>query len=272
MPFDGQARIVAQQDFGRVYRFCGSSQLGERRRAYRKRLEMVGIHIKLFARPGQRSVILPEHVVAERVHGRPLIPGIIAAALRRHREQFDGVPVFAGHQMTHPKHATGAHIVWIEPDRPLGGIHRRLVMPFRRVHISENLKRKGRTGIEPDAALREAHRGIPHFARALDPPELDALDLDGGEIGARDRQRRIERDGFLEQPDRGFDVGLGLQVIVGQPLEEAIPCGDVVRRRAGRGRGLRPVDLGRDRRREAGGELVLHREQVAHVAVVAAGP
>src|SRR5207249_3835928 len=66
VPFDGQARIVAQQDFGRVYRFCGSSQLGERRRAYRKRLEMVGIHIKLFARPGQRSVILPEHVVAER--------------------------------------------------------------------------------------------------------------------------------------------------------------------------------------------------------------
>ena len=49
--FDGQARIVAQQDFSRVYRFFGSSQLGERRRAYRERLKMIGIGVQRFARP-----------------------------------------------------------------------------------------------------------------------------------------------------------------------------------------------------------------------------
>ena len=94
----------------------------------------------------------------ERVHRRPLIARIVAAALRRHREQFDRVPVFAGHEMTHAEHAAGAHVIRIESDRPLGGIHRRLVVPFRRVHIGEDLKRKGRAGIEPDAALRQRHR------------------------------------------------------------------------------------------------------------------
>ena len=42
--------------------------------------------------------------------------------------------------------------------------------------------------------------------------------------------------------------------------------------RARRRGGFGPVDLGRDRRREAGGEFVLHGEQVADVAVEPAGP
>ena len=52
---------------------------------------------------------MPEQIVSERVHGRPLVPGIVAAALRCGRKQFDGVPVFAGHEMTDAEHAAGAH-------------------------------------------------------------------------------------------------------------------------------------------------------------------
>ena len=51
VPFDGQARIVAQQDFGRICRLFGSSQLGERRRADRERLQMIGIDVQRLARP-----------------------------------------------------------------------------------------------------------------------------------------------------------------------------------------------------------------------------
>ena len=60
MPFDGQAGVIGKQDFGRLGRFLASSQLRQRRRAYREHLKMVGIQIERLARPGQRSVILPE--------------------------------------------------------------------------------------------------------------------------------------------------------------------------------------------------------------------
>ena len=46
MPFDGQAWKVAQQDFGRLCRFLGSSQLRQSRRPHREHLKMIGIQYR----------------------------------------------------------------------------------------------------------------------------------------------------------------------------------------------------------------------------------
>ena len=82
--FDGEGRIIVEQGFNRASRFPGSAQLCERRRSHRECLQMIGIRIQGFPRPGQRRVILPEQVMAERVQGRPLISGIAIVALRSH--------------------------------------------------------------------------------------------------------------------------------------------------------------------------------------------
>jgi hypothetical protein len=81
VPFDGQAGIVAEQDFGRHGCFLASSRLRQRRRPYREHLKMIGIRIQRLARPGQRGIILSQEVVAECVQCRPLIAGIAIAAL-----------------------------------------------------------------------------------------------------------------------------------------------------------------------------------------------
>ena len=64
---------------------------------------------------------------------------------------------------------------------------------------------------------------------------------------------------------------LGLPVVVRQPLEEAVPGGHVGREPRRR-RGFGPDDLGGDGGGQVGRDLVLHREEIADVAVVAAGP
>ena len=51
VPFDRQAGIVAQHDLGRICRLVDSSQLGQRRRPYRERLQMIGIDVQGLARP-----------------------------------------------------------------------------------------------------------------------------------------------------------------------------------------------------------------------------
>ena len=89
---------LTEQDFGRLGRLLGSFQLRERRRPHREHLKMVGIHIQGFTRPGQRRIILPEQIVAERVQCRPLISGIAVAALYGDREQFDGLSMLADSQ------------------------------------------------------------------------------------------------------------------------------------------------------------------------------
>src|ERR1700731_92754 len=89
MPFDGQAWIAAQQHLGRLCRFLGSSRLRKSRRPHCEHLEMIGIQIQGFPRPGQRRVILSEQVMAERVHCRPLISGVAVSALHSRGEEFD---------------------------------------------------------------------------------------------------------------------------------------------------------------------------------------
>ena len=111
VPFDGQARIVGQQNFSRRRCFLAPSQLCERRRPHREHLKMIGIRIQRLARPGQRGIILPQQIVAERVRRRKLISGIGVAALRSHREQLDGLPMLAAHEVAHPENAAGAHVV-----------------------------------------------------------------------------------------------------------------------------------------------------------------
>ena len=113
VPFDGQALIVGQQDFGCLSRFLAPSQLRERRRPYREHLKVIGIRIQRFTRPGQRGIILPEQIVAEGVCRRKLIAGIAVAALCGHREQLDGLPMLAAHEMAHAENAAGAHVVWV---------------------------------------------------------------------------------------------------------------------------------------------------------------
>ncbi len=145
-------------------------------------------------------------------------------------------------------------------------------MPFHRVQIRQDGKCKGRARIEPHAAFRQAHRRGPEFACTLYPSKLDALHHDRGEIGACDGKRRIERNGFLEQADRGFVVCFGLAIIVGKPLQELIPGGQILRRRPGWGGSFRTIDLRGYRGGQAGGDLILHREQIADVPVISAVP
>ena len=81
MPFNGQTWKSVQQHFRSVRCLLGSIQLRESCRPHRKHLKMIGIQIERFARPGQRSVILSEKVMAERVQGGPLKSGVTIAAL-----------------------------------------------------------------------------------------------------------------------------------------------------------------------------------------------
>ncbi len=87
--------MTVQQDFGRLGRFLGSSQLRERRRPHREHLEMIGIDIQGFARPGQRRIILLEQIMAERVQCRPLYLGSLLPRCTADREQFDGLSMLA---------------------------------------------------------------------------------------------------------------------------------------------------------------------------------
>ena len=145
-------------------------------------------------------------------------------------------------------------------------------MPFHRVQIGENLKCEGRARVEPNAAFRQAHRRGPQFARALYPSKLGALHHDGGEIGAGDGKRGIERNGFLEQADRGLIVCPGLMIIMGKPLQEPIPGGQIFRRGPGWGGSFRAIDFRGYRGGETGGDLILHRKEIADVPVVSAVP
>ena len=107
VPLDGQAGIVGQQDFGRPSRLLAPPQLGERRGPQRQHLKMIGIGIQRLARPRQRGIILPQQIVAERVRRRKLIPGIAVATLCSHREQLDGLPMLAAHEVAHAENAAG---------------------------------------------------------------------------------------------------------------------------------------------------------------------
>src|SRR3984893_19308021 len=64
MPFDCQVWKAVQQNFGRLCRFLGSFQSCESCRPDGEHLEMVGIQIQGFTRPGQRGIVLPKQIVA----------------------------------------------------------------------------------------------------------------------------------------------------------------------------------------------------------------
>src|SRR5258705_12736581 len=71
---------------------------------------MIGIRIQRLARPRQRGIILPQQIVAERVGRRKLISGVGVAALGSHREQLDGLPMLAAHEVAHAENAAGPHV------------------------------------------------------------------------------------------------------------------------------------------------------------------
>ena len=82
MPFDGQARIAGQQNFGRLGRFLGSSQIAPAPPpAPRAPEDDWDSRYRASRAQDSDSVILSEQIVAERVQGRPLISGVAVAAL-----------------------------------------------------------------------------------------------------------------------------------------------------------------------------------------------
>ena len=79
-----------------------------------ERLKMIGIHVQGFARPGKRSVILPEQIMAERVQGRQLIRGSLlprCAAIENSSMAWRCSPHHEDDKM--PEHAARAHVVWV---------------------------------------------------------------------------------------------------------------------------------------------------------------
>ena len=142
MPFDSQAWKAALQDFRRLSSFLASPQLCQGRRSHRKNLKMIRIHIERFARPRQRSVILAQKVMAERVQGRPLVSGVTVTPLHRHRKQLDGLPMLSGNEVADAKHAAGAHVIRVQLDRALSGVQGFLIIPLHRVHVGQKRKRE----------------------------------------------------------------------------------------------------------------------------------
>ena len=65
MAFDGEARKTGLQDFSRLCGFAASRQLCQRGGAQAKHLQMIGIDVEGFARPGQRGIILSQQTVTE---------------------------------------------------------------------------------------------------------------------------------------------------------------------------------------------------------------
>jgi len=109
VPFDGQAWMVAQQDFSRLCRIPRLGQLRQRPRPVSPAPEDDWDLNQLLARPGQRGIILSDKVVAERVRCRPLISRIAIArcAAMENRSMASDL---AAHEVTHSEDAASPHI------------------------------------------------------------------------------------------------------------------------------------------------------------------
>src|SRR5215831_3865386 len=88
----------------------------------------------------------------------------------------------------------------------------------------------------------------------------------------RNGKARIKLDGALQKADRpGILARLDLREMP-QPAMVALPRIQALRQLAGSALALAAFDCRQDRRRDAGGDLVLHCKNICQVAVVAVDP
>ena len=126
--------------------------------------------------------------------------------------------------------------------------------------------------IERDGARVACSRPAKQASLAIDPAHVRGKHQAKPQQASRRRVVRIGLDGPFEGVDRGLIVRLRHAPDMSLGARHKLPGAEIVRRARQGANALRGQQLRFDRRRDAAGDLVLHGEDIAELAVVAFGP